>query len=165
MSELELIVGRAKGKALISAAEEDIPERMWSRFQYDEEYINSQLTPAVRAMTASRVFDLTSGLNDLEVNVIKGAESGVAEIWDLARELLSIVYMSVNDALVYAGALREEAKYIVTFDRYFRDTINRCYSGEYISARDSIAAVLGKEIPMPQSPQPRDLKKYRNSYL
>ena len=153
VSELELIVGRARGKALISAAKENIPERMWSRFQYDEEYINNRLMPAVLEATASCVFELASRLRDRGINVIEGAESGVTETWALARKLLSVVYMSVNDALIYASALLERAKYIVTFDSYFSKTINRCHSGKYKTA---LAAVFGREISLPQSATPRE---------
>lgn len=164
VSELELIVGRAKGKALISAAEENIPERMWSRFQYDEKYINRRLTPAILTMTVSHINDFASQLSSLDISVIEGAESGVTETWILARKLLSVMYMSVNDALIYASALLERARYIVTFDYYFRKTINRCHSGKYETARNSIAAVLGTMKSLPRAPKREYLRKCRNSY-
>ena len=44
VSELELIVGRARGKAVESAAKEGIPDRMWTHF-YDKE-ISARLTTA-----------------------------------------------------------------------------------------------------------------------
>lgn len=162
VSELELIVGRARGKALLTAAKENMPDRMWSRFR--DEDINRRLTPADLAMTASRVDDLASRLRNLDINVIEGAESRVTETWALARKLLSVVYMSVNDALIYASALLERARYVVTFDAYLRKTINRCCRGNE-SVRDSITDVLGGEISLPQSPTAKCLKKYRTSYL
>ena len=67
ISELELITARSKGKAVLSAAKEGIPDRIWSHFEDKE--IRDRLTPLALTTILKGVDELTSLLIDSNVTV------------------------------------------------------------------------------------------------
>ena len=126
ITDLELMVGRLKGKALEAAAGEGVPDRMWSRFHADEKEVSVRLTPEDLKGIMTGVLGLRSALEDVGVvataNVARERE---VEVLDLAKQVVGLVYMSVADCIVYSHALAAQADYLITNDGYLNSTVNR----------------------------------------
>lgn len=127
ITDLELMVGRLKGKALEAAAGEGVPDRMWSRFHADEKEVSVRLTPEDLEKTMTGVLGLRPTLEDAGVVVTASVEREQA-VLDLAKHVVGLVYMSVADCIVYSHALVAQANYLITNDTYLRNTVNRIRS-------------------------------------
>ena len=122
ISELELITARTKGKAVLSAAKEGIPDRIWSHFEEPE--IRDRLAPAALTATKKSVDELTSLLIDSNVAVNPPVPTQDRDVLDLAKGINGLVYMEAMDSIIYANALLAEADLLFTGDGYLRKTIN-----------------------------------------
>ncbi len=125
VSELELLTGRARGKAIISAASEGVPDRMWSRFREDE--IRERVTLTELADIKDRVNGLTSLLEESGVAVNTGGHNRANEVLELAKEINGLVYMEPVDSIIYASSLVAQADYLFTADGYLKQTVNYIY--------------------------------------
>lgn len=122
LTELELLTGRTRGKAIVHAASEGLPERMWSRFQEREvrERVSLQEIDNLRRGVAALLGRLeTSG-----VSVGQMSEAHSAEVSEMANGICSLVYMDPLDGLIYATCLVTQSTYLFTADRYLRETVN-----------------------------------------
>lgn len=133
VSELELISGRARGAALLNAAREGIPDRMWTRIS-DADVEGRVSADELRAIDG-RFGTLSDRLEALGIRLRRG-EDRAREVWVLARRLAGLVYLSPNDGVIYAGALCAQADYLITSDRYLGNTINGIRSAERPRLRD-----------------------------
>ena len=168
ITDLELMVGRLKGKALEAAAGEGVPDRMWSRFHADEREVSVRLTPEDLAKTMSGVLGLRPALEDAGV-VVTASATREQEVLDLAKHVVGLVYMSVADCVVYSHALAAQADYLITNDRYLKKTVNRIkskISHREINARlreivSRTTATLGgfSGVVLPEAKRPADLPK------
>ena len=66
-SELELLTGRTRGKAVVSAAKEGVPDRMWSRFP--EREVRDRVTLADSSAIKATIDGLTSTLEESGIAV------------------------------------------------------------------------------------------------
>ena len=121
ISELELIAGRVRGTALLSAAREGIPDRMWTRV--GDADVQRRVAAEEMGAIGSRLVALSDQLVALGIPRLY-ANAGAGDVWELARSLAELVYLSPNDGIIYAGALQVQANYLVTSDEYLRRIAN-----------------------------------------
>ena len=124
ISELELITARTKGKAIISAAKEGVPDRIWSHFR--EEEIRERVGTTDLTNIKDRVSRLTSMLKESGIAVETRNQTN--ESLELAREINGLVYMEAPDSIIYASAILAQADYLFTADGYLKKTVNYIYS-------------------------------------
>ena len=127
VSELELLSGMARGKALIKTAGVSPPHRMWTRVQ--EKYIHDLLSSADLCEVRSSVDELTSLLEDSAIAVRSDHRERTRDVVELAKDIASLLYMEPMDVVIYASALIAQADYFFTSDRYLRKTVNDICNG------------------------------------
>ena len=122
-SELELLAGRAKGKAIERAAIEGVPDRMWSRL--GEKDIAERLCANDFAQIAGGVDGLSGMLQDADIDAtVSNADRG-RDVLAIAKEVMGLVYLGVIDSLIYAEAIAAQADLIISTDDYLRTTVHR----------------------------------------
>ena len=159
ISELELQTGRAKGKALLKMAAQGVPERMWSQIRDSD--ISKQVRGQPLADCHRDVEDWLKRLTD-ELGSGPMAEPSESVVWDIARALSGLVYLTTCDCLVYANALHTHAKYVVTFDRHLKKTVNRIRSTDtkfYNDVRKAIQGYIGN-VDFPEAPSVTSRSQY-----
>ena len=122
VSELELVVGRVRGAAIVSAAKEGIPSRMWSKIQ--EEEIRERISGAELVDLKTRVEDLSTLLENSGIEITATDAYRTRDVLELAKGIVGLVYLDAVDSIIYASALIAEADYLVTRDMYLRETAN-----------------------------------------
>ena len=128
VSELELMAGRAKGRALEKAAQEGIPDRMWTRFHDNE--IAARLVPADLTDIRAGVDDLGSALKEAGIDATVSDSRRTRDVLNVAMQVAALVYMSVMDSIIYASALVAEADHLISDDNYLSTTANRIRTGQ-----------------------------------
>ena len=128
VSELELMAGRARGRAVENAAKEGIPDRMWTRFR--EEEIGARLTAADLTDIRTRVEGLGSALEGAGILATVSDPTRTRDVFDLAKDITGLVYLEMADSVIYASALIAGADYLITRDEYFKRTVNRIKTGQ-----------------------------------
>lgn len=121
ISTLELITGLLRGQAMLKAAKESIPSRMWNRMDEREVLLRLEEETLGQANNSAHVEDLFSqhGIKLRECN-----PGSMIEVWALSRRLLDGIYLEAGDALVYASAVLAQADEIISKDDYFRRVVN-----------------------------------------
>ena len=153
VSELELIAGRARGRAIETAAKEGIPDRMWTRFR-DEE-VGSRLNSKDLAEIGSGIESLSASLEKAGMSVTVNDPGRTRDIFTLARNIGSLVYLGFADSVIYASALIAEADYLMTFDKYLKKTVNRIRTGSpdvrkrLLTVMERIILVDAKKVTLP----------------
>ena len=122
VSELELLNGRTKGKALISAAKEGVPDRMWSHFHESE--IRDRVTLTECSDIKAAIDGLTWTLTESGIAVETRDQNRTSEAMELAKGINGLIYIQAMDSLIYASAIVAQADYLITSDHYLKDTIN-----------------------------------------
>lgn len=125
ISTLELAVGRAKGEALQKAALQGVPERKWTGFANDDKQLAAYLDEGVLQRIGREMPQLVSQLDRLQIHAVSDDDSMVRV---LALKLAALMYMATADCMIFAHALTVQAKYVVTYDAYFRKIVNRVYN-------------------------------------
>lgn len=146
VSELELVSGRVHGIALLNAAREGIPDRMWTRFSEDD--VQRRVDGQTLRDIADEVGELASQLDELGISKLR-AYAGARDVWDLSRKLAGLVYLSPNDNLIYSGALYVEADYLITADNYLRRMVNKVHNSNkahFREVRDQVRAKVGDAL-------------------
>ena len=148
VSELELLTGRAKGKAILSAAKEGVSDRMWSRFR--EEEIRDRVSPTDLADIKDRVDGLTSMLEESGIAVKTSRSDQASDGLELAKDINGLVYMEAIDSIIYANALAIQADYLLTSDGYLKDTVNHihnpCGKPHYEKIKQQLQELVGRII-------------------
>ena len=147
LSELELLTGRTRGKAIVHAAGEGLPERMWSRFP--EEEIRERIGLREIAKVDKGVSELLKRLEKSGVRIGQMSEPHRAEVPEMARGICGLVYMEPLDGLIYATCLVTQSSYLFTTDRYLRKTVNHIFSGNdsrYVDIRSGLLDLMKKVI-------------------
>lgn len=130
VSLAEITHGLVEGQAHVKMAETGIPYRMRQRA--------SDLSRLVRKwMSAPDYEQVRQGTEALlpELERLLGAsiwraghDRTTREVLSLLQVILGHVYFDVIDGWLYAEALIEQAQQFLTFDGYFRETINLIYN-------------------------------------
>ncbi len=121
-SELELLAGRAKGKAIEKAAVEGVPDRMWSRLS--EKDIAERLRASDFAQIAVGVDGLTGMLQDADIDATVSNTDRGRDVLAIAKEVMGLVYLSVIDSVIYAEAIAAQADRMISADDYLRKTVH-----------------------------------------
>ncbi|MXX10352.1 MAG: hypothetical protein F4201_01670 [Nitrospira sp. SB0677_bin_15] len=140
ISELELLTGRTKGKAIVSAAREGVPDRMWSHFREDE--IRERVTLTDLVDVKDKVDGLTSILQESGVAVKTRRSDQTNEVLELAKGVNGLVYMEAVDSIIYASALVAQADYLFTSDGYLKKTVNSIHNPNGESRHEEIRRKL-----------------------
>ena len=127
ISELELMAGRARGRAIENAAKEGIPDRMWTRFS--EREISRRLTTEDLASIRTRVEGLGPALEKAGILATVSDPDRTRDVLDLAKGIAGLVYLSLADSVIYASTLVARADCLITRDDYFRKTVNCIRNG------------------------------------
>jgi hypothetical protein len=118
ISKLELKCGLLKGESILNAAKEKIPSRMWRITDHDEiadRLIGNGFSKIKKQFTR---FEKLFGKAGIPLNRV-GPDT-MPEIWNVADELYSFVYLDTCDCIIYATALISQTDRIITDDGYFR---------------------------------------------
>ena len=144
ISELELMAGRARGRAVENAAKEGIPDRMWTRFSEWE--ISRRLTTEDLASIRTRVEGLGPALEKAGILATVSDRARARDVLDLAKGIAGLVYLSLADSVIYASTLVARADCLITRDEYFRKTINRIRDGHapYDEAKQKLQVLIGQ---------------------
>ena len=148
VSELELMAGKARGKAIEKAAAEGVPDRMWTRL-YDQD-IGKRLLASDLTRIAGAVDGLGGMLQDAGIDATVSNSDRGRDVLATAREVMELVYLSVIDSVIYAEAIAAQADRIISADDYLRKTVNRIRNdGSWREARERlqerVAALLSRD--------------------
>lgn len=146
VSELELLLGRLRSRALLGAAKQGVPDRMWSGFR--EREISERLVPDDFGEIHDSIRELLEILEGLDVDAMVSHEERMSEVWSIARGLARIVFLSLADCLIYATAVVVEAKYLVTADDYLCYTANEIAKPEPDGAGAQVLQLLTDVSPV-----------------
>ena len=123
VSELELISGRTRGKALLSLAAEGVPERMWSRLTEAE--IRDRVDHHAMERTTVAVSTIEALIDESGVAVFDRTSMLSPDLFRIAGSASGLVYLDAIDSMIYAGALLSQCDYLFTSDSYLKDTANK----------------------------------------
>ena len=129
ISELELIVGRTRGKTVLKLAKEGVPERIWSKIF--EEDINSRLDIEDFRNVKAGVDEIGKKLEKAGIQATSSNPTRTQDVLELAKEIAGLVYLESADNVIYASAIVAGADYVITRDKDLRDTINRIKDGQH----------------------------------
>ena len=144
LSEIEMVAARTRGQALLHAAKEGLPHRMWSRFPARE--IRERVAPQQVADVQAGVRDLLMRLEATGVRIGHLADSHRMEVPVVALVLCGLVYMDPLDGLIYATSVVAQARYLFTTDEYLRNTVNDIFKGSdsrFAVIRTGLLKVIG----------------------
>lgn len=128
VSEIELLNGRARGKAILSMAAEGVPERMWSRI--NEEEIRERVGLEELAEVRNGINELTVLLQASGITVRAYDAGRTRDALELTKGINGLVFMELVDSLIYASAVLAGSDYLITSDSYFKDTVNLIHRAE-----------------------------------
>ena len=123
VAELELLVGRTKGRAVLNAAREGVPDRMFSRIR--ETQIRQRVNTTQLAEIKAGIDDLADLLEKAGFIVQKSNTERARDVLGLAFEINGLVYIDTMDSIVYSSALLSQADYLFTADRAFQGIVNK----------------------------------------
>ena len=129
ISELELVVGRARGKTILKLAEESVPERIWSKIS--EKEINSRLDIEDLRNAKAGVDKIGEKLEKAGIQATSSNPRRTQDVLVLAKEIAGLAYLESADNIIYASAIVAGADYVITKDGYLEKTINRIKTGQY----------------------------------
>ena len=122
ISELELMTGRMRGRALLRAASEGLPDRMWNRFRAKE--IRRRLSVGDARRIMRDVEDLSISLGEVGLSVHRQDGGDHAFVVEVAKAVAGAVYMDPVDCIVYSSSIVAQAEQLFTGDGYLRQTVN-----------------------------------------
>jgi len=122
VTKVELVCGQLKGMAMLDAADEGIPHRMWNRI--DEFEIIDRLRAEVYQEVQQSISEIENQLRSAGIDIFEADPERMKLVWSMALQVLGFVFLDLGDCAVYASALLAEADEIITGDRYFRYVVN-----------------------------------------
>jgi hypothetical protein len=130
ISLAEIVHGLVEGQAHFNMARAGMPYRMRQRSSDLSELISTWMRIADYEQVCASTEALLPELERLlQIDIWRTGESrSVRDVFFLTEIILSNVYFDVIDAWLYAEALIEQVQQLLTFDGYFRRTINRIYN-------------------------------------
>lgn len=144
VSELELIAGRLRGRAIIKAAEEGLPDRMWTKF--DEEEIRKRLITEDNTEITAQIGDIVSTLMRAGLMIIPADNRDARYVLEVTKFLAGLVYLQPMDAIIYSAALVAQAREFYTADGFLRRTVNRIGNPHQSSEDKEISAQVRQRV-------------------
>ncbi len=126
VSELELLIGRIKGKVALNAAREGVPDRMFSHIR--EEQIRRRVHPSQLADLKEGVDKLATVLEEPGFTVQKDDTGRTRDVLGLAFAINGLVYFEAMDSIIYASVLLSQADYLFTADNAFKKIVNQIHN-------------------------------------
>ncbi len=162
IAALEVVCGQLRSKAILSAAEEGIPSRWWNRF--GEKEILARLEKDHYESVEELIDNVRQRFEKTGITILNMDNNRIAEVWGIARTVLSGIYFDVCDCLIFSSALVDEADEIISFDAAFRFIVNKVKNpeGDQVYERanqliiKALAACIGitkEEIHLPVVPK------------
>ena len=153
VSKIELITGRTRGKAIEYAAQEGIPDRMWSR-RLTESQVRERVSNADMKGISERIDRIFSNIEKSSITVLS-SERRMQDVLELAGGISGLIYMGAIDCIIYAGALVAQADYLITSDEYFRKTVNHIRNppaeSDYSEIQGRLKTLLGPTMSLPKA--------------
>lgn len=168
VTKVELMCGKLRGKAMLNAAEEGIPYRMWNRINEDE--ILDRLQSDVYEEVWQEMENLDDLFSSAGIDIEETDPERMKSVWLMAQQVLRFVFLDLGDCAVYASALLAEADELITDDGYFRTIVNgiennkvhpvvekREYFGKVETELKQIVAdaigIKASEVKLPEAPK------------
>ena len=158
MSDIELAAGLIRAKALLYAARDGSPHRMFTSMLASE--IANTVSAADMQEVGAEVDRLPELLERLDITVTSSDPGAGSDTLRVAAQLTRIRYMEPADAVILVGAILAQADYLITSDRYLRSTANKLrdsrdqpFASARSQLRDIVANVLNcapDEVILPQ---------------
>src|SRR5262249_41901687 len=114
--------GLLRGQAVLSAANEGIPERYWNRMGASEVLGRLQLPDYNRIEKDTQ--DIETLFRSAGITLNRTQPGRLQEVWTLSCAILAVLFLEPGDCMIYASALLAGADIILTTDTAFRDIIN-----------------------------------------
>lgn len=126
ISLAEIVHGLVEGTAHIRMAEAGVPYRMRQRASSLSRLVRSWMRAPDYEQVRQATEDLLPELERLLGTGIRrcGQDHTISEVLFVLQGILGHIYFDVIDGWLYAEALIEQAQQFLTFDSYFRETIN-----------------------------------------
>jgi len=128
VSEIELLNGRVRGKAVLSMAEEGVPERMWSHI--NEKEIRERTSIADLTDVRNRIDELTALFQASGIGVRTYDMGRSRDALELTKGISGLVFMELIDSLIYASAILARSDYVITSDGFFKSTVNLIHGAQ-----------------------------------
>ena len=159
LSELELMAGRLKGRALQNAAAEGVPDRMWGRFR--EEEIAARLGPEELQEVKIAVDRIGTALERPGIEVTVNPDIA-RDALDLAKHVAGSVYIAPVDCVIYSHALIVQADFLITSDEYLKKMVNDIKSGaSHLEINARLRKIVNQvrlgDVVFPEAKRPVDL--------
>lgn len=119
ISRLELQCNQLRAVALLRAAGVDVPYRWFSRFE--EREIRTHLGVDGYQVAHDDHMALERLFSDAGITISECPFD--EDTWRMAQSILRSVFVDVQDAIIYASAIMEQANAVVTGDNYLGETI------------------------------------------
>ena len=126
-AKAEVIYGVLEGQAHARLAREGLPYRMRQRAGVLSELVSMYLESPDYQRVVGEWDDFLNQLKNkgyITVSYVEDEEN-FSRIAEVAEFLQSRIFMDVVDSWMYACALVMQAERIITFDKYFKDVVNR----------------------------------------
>ncbi len=134
VGRIELACGLLRGQAILDAANEGMPHRMWTRI--DELEVLDRLSGEAYLSVAAVLDSLEDHFTDAGIALDRTDPGHARDNWALAGELLRLVFLDLGDSIVYASAALALADDLVTTDRYLRRVANAIRNPAGFAARE-----------------------------
>ena len=144
VSELELIAGRLRGRAIEKAAKEGLPDRMWTKF--DEGEIRRRLIKKDNVEVATQVDDIVSTLKGAGLLIMAADSRDTTYVLDITKFLAGLVYLQPMDAIIYSAALVAQAHEFYTADGFLFRTVNRIANPQQSSEHKEISMEVRQRL-------------------
>ena len=155
LGKAEILFGVLDGQAHARMAREGMPYRMRQRQRDLSELVSMQLEREDYDSILREIDDTFSVLEDKAGIRIEFAEETVQDfslISTFAEFLQSNVFLDVLDCWMYGCAIAVQAEQIITFDRYFRDVINRIHNPQgkedWLQVQGKVSEQLSRLFPV-----------------
>jgi len=122
ITPLEIACGLLRGAGIVDATSEGITHRMWSQINQDE--ILNRLRPDTYEQIRFATDDLEDDFEKAGITIGEANPEMMRDVWMLARQILTVIFLDVGDSIVYASALLAIADELITRDGYFNKVIN-----------------------------------------
>jgi hypothetical protein len=163
MSEIEMVGGLIRAKALLHAARDGSPHRMFTNITAGE--IAATVSAADMQEVGAEVDQLPELLDRLDITVTPSDPGAGLDTLRVAAQLTRIRYMEPADAVIFVGAILAQADYLITSDRYLRSTANQLLNSRdqpFLSARSQLRTIVANvlncapdEVILPQGWTPK----------
>lgn len=163
MSDIELVAGLIRAKALLHAARDGSPHRMFTSMSAIE--IAATVSAADMQEVRAEVDQLPELLDRLDITVTRSDPGAGSDTLRVAAQLTRIRYMEPADAVIFVGAILAQADYLITSDRYLRSTANQLLNSRdqpFLSARSQLQTIVANvlncapdEVILPQGWNPK----------